>query len=416
LEGKIVNDLKAYSGTLYAATDSGVYQRNIWGDSTWTLLGLNDKNVIAVYPHISGGGPGILIITAGITPKFTTGDSALIYCSCGEGENTWSIADSGINRDSTRSIGTIDGFPSPAICGETLAGGDGKLYRRGFTEAWYEKSFDIGIGQLNVVKTDSRNGNTWIGGENAIFSPFISKSTDQGFIWMSSFPMLGGDNACNSIEFDAADTNIVYAGMEGLVIKSTDGGGNWNPTGLTNTPYYFYGLAEDGDFLYAGGSTNSNEMGLFWSTNKGSTWDSLSILESRPYKGISSMVIVDLGMRIYKTGLFMGTYGSGVLSFDVPIVNVNNERELIKVFSLSQNYPNPFNPSTNIEFEIPDYVFVSLKIYDVLGNELAVLLDEEKSPGNYKTAFHAYGLASGVYFYQLKAGSFIQTKKMLLIR
>jgi hypothetical protein len=417
LEGKIVNDLKAYSGTLYAATDSGVYERNLWsGDSTWALLGLNDKNVTAVYPHTSGGGPGILVITAGVTPKFTIGDSALIYCSCGEGENNWSIADSGINRDTVRFINTLDGFPSPAICGETFAGGNGKLYRRGFTETWYEKSFDIGVGQLNVVKTDSRNGNTWIGGETGIFSPYLSKSTDQGKAWSTSYQDLGGDNACNSIEFDATDTNIIYAGMEGLVIKSTNNGTTWDQTGLNGTPYYFYGLAGDHNILYAGGSTNSNELGLYWSTDKGNTWDTLPMLDRIPFKGITSMVLADLGMRIYKTRLYLGTNGDGVLSFDFPIVNVDERANIINEFSLAQNYPNPFNPSTNIEFEIPYYGFVTLKVYDILGHEVTTLVNEKKTPGKYKVKFNASGISSGVYFYQLKAGSFIQTKKMLLMR
>ncbi|MGE5795508.1 MAG: T9SS type A sorting domain-containing protein [Ignavibacteria bacterium] len=418
LEGKIVNDLKTYSGKLYAATDSGVYQRNIWTqDSTWTLLGLIDKNVTAIYPHISGGGPGLLVITAGITPKFAAGDSALIYCSCEASEdNIWTVADSGINRDTVRFINTLDGFPSPAICGETFAGGTGKLYRRGFNETWYEKSFDIGVGHLNVVKTDSRNGNTWIGGENAILSPFISKSTDQGLTWMSSFPMLGGDNACNSIEFDAADTNIIYAGMEGLVIKSTDNGYTWDQTDLNGTPYYFYGLAGDHNILYAGGSTNSNELGLYWSTDKGNTWDTLPMLDSIPFKGIISMVLADLGMRIYKTRLYLGTNGDGVLSFDSPIVNVDAGANIINEFSLSQNYPNPFNPSTNFEFRIADFGFVTLKVYDILGNEVTTLVNQKKSPGKYNVKFNASGLSSGIYFYQLKMGSFMQTKKMILMR
>ena len=92
-------------------------------------------------------------------------------------------------------------------------------------------------------------------------------------------------------------------------------------------------------------------------------------------------------------------------------------------FSLSQNYPNPFNPSTKIKFEIPgktrnDNILVTLKIYDVLGNEVATLVNSEKPPGNYEVTFNAgkYNLPSGVYFYRLKAGNFIESKKMILLR
>ena len=83
---------------------------------------------------------------------------------------------------------------------------------------------------------------------------------------------------------------------------------------------------------------------------------------------------------------------------------------------LKQNYPNPFNPTTKILFEIPQQGFVSLKIYDVLGNEIITLVDEEKPAGNYEVEFDGTGLPSGVYFFRIKANNFIQTKKMVLIK
>ena len=86
------------------------------------------------------------------------------------------------------------------------------------------------------------------------------------------------------------------------------------------------------------------------------------------------------------------------------------------VFSLSQNYPNTFNPSTIISFSIPQTGFVSLKIYDVLGNEVATLVNKEKPAGEYEIEFDGVGLTSGVFFYQLKAGSFLQVKKMILLK
>ena len=92
-------------------------------------------------------------------------------------------------------------------------------------------------------------------------------------------------------------------------------------------------------------------------------------------------------------------------------------------FSLAQNYPNPFNPSTTIRYSIPNVTLsgvegsrVLLKVYDVLGNEIATLVNEEKPAGNYKVEFNASNLASGIYFYRLQAGSFVETKKMILLR
>ncbi|MFZ0452472.1 MAG: T9SS type A sorting domain-containing protein [Ignavibacteriaceae bacterium] len=91
---------------------------------------------------------------------------------------------------------------------------------------------------------------------------------------------------------------------------------------------------------------------------------------------------------------------------------------LEKSFSLSQNYPNPFNPSTNFNFRIPEYGFVSLKVYDILGNEIVTLVNGNKQPGEYKIKFNAdnYSLTSGVYIYQLTTGKLISTKKFSLIK
>ncbi len=85
-------------------------------------------------------------------------------------------------------------------------------------------------------------------------------------------------------------------------------------------------------------------------------------------------------------------------------------------FTLSQNYPNPFNPSTTIRFQVPNSSFVNLKVYDVLGNEVATLVNEEKASGSYQVNFNAKGLSSGIYFYTINAGSFVETNKMLLLK
>lgn len=102
-------------------------------------------------------------------------------------------------------------------------------------------------------------------------------------------------------------------------------------------------------------------------------------------------------------------------------VSVEEEKIIPLAFSLEQNYPNPFNPATNIQYSISDRQFVSLKVYDILGNEIATLVNGEKSAGRYKIEFSVAqdsrpAISSGIYFYQLQAGSFIQTKKMILMK
>ncbi|HMS32461.1 MAG TPA: agmatine deiminase family protein [Ignavibacteria bacterium] len=85
-------------------------------------------------------------------------------------------------------------------------------------------------------------------------------------------------------------------------------------------------------------------------------------------------------------------------------------------YSLSQNYPNPFNPSTQLEFEISNMGFVTLKVYDVLGNEVKNLVNENKPAGRYKVTFDGSNLSSGIYFYKLESGAFIETKRMILLK
>lgn len=83
---------------------------------------------------------------------------------------------------------------------------------------------------------------------------------------------------------------------------------------------------------------------------------------------------------------------------------------------LSQNYPNPFNPSTVINYQIASPGKVSLKVYDLLGREVATLVNEEKAAGNYKATFNAMNLPSGVYFYRLQTATYSNTKKLLLLK
>ena len=129
-------------------------------------------------------------------------------------------------------------------------------------------------------------------------------------------------------------------------------------------------------------------------------------------------------------GLFEGTFENGFLISTIPFdsfsefaigsldsvaVSVSGNPEP-KTFNMAQNYPNPFNPSTTIQFRIPAFSFVNLKVYDVMGKEVATLVNEARPAGSYEVEFDGNALASGIYYYQIKAGNFLEIKKMLLLK
>jgi hypothetical protein len=147
--------------------------------------------------------------------------------------------------------------------------------------------------------------------------------------------------------------------------------------------------------------------------------------------GYTYNLVKDFGLTyVYNTFDFgsdtrtlKGAVINGVLYGDTTLTGVEENPTEIKSFSLSQNYPNPFNPTTTIKYTIPNVIstngrnlFVTLKVYDVLGNEVANLVNEEKPVGSYTVQFNGNRLASGIYFYQIKAGTYTATKKLILLK
>lgn len=111
---------------------------------------------------------------------------------------------------------------------------------------------------------------------------------------------------------------------------------------------------------------------------------------------------------------------SGILEAQIKyntVLSIGNKiSEIPQDFSLAQNYPNPFNPNTKIQFSVNKSEFISLKVFDLLGNEIAILVNEELTPGVYQYNFDASNLSSGVYYYKLQSGNYSETKKMILMR
>ncbi len=139
-------------------------------------------------------------------------------------------------------------------------------------------------------------------------------------------------------------------------------------------------------------------------TNGGSTW----VVDTLPVP-VSDFLLDNDGHRF--------ALGNGRLfRWNGVILGIEPSQEQPTSYELKQNYPNPFNPTTNIEYQIPNREFVSLRVFDILGREVKTLVNEQQSSGTHHVEFDASNLSSGVYLYRLKAGEFIQQQKMLLIK
>ena len=233
-----------------------------------------------------------------------------------------------------------------------------------------------------------------------LFDEEIYRSTDYGDDWV--YVGIGIDGYCFSIT-EHPNGNI-FVGTNNGVYRSTDAGDSWTKdvSGLTDGALSL-AIYSDGS-IFAGGynsTARSNDLGQTWV----------------PFtSGMFNCRITDLafgsGDVLFASAENMGVYRttSAVTSVD------ENESGVVNNFSLEQNYPNPFNPSTKIQYAISNKQFVQLKVYDVLGNEVATLVNEFKPAGSYEVNFNAAKLSSGVYLYKLNAGSFIETKKMILLK
>ena len=204
-------------------------------------------------------------------------------------------------------------------------------------------------------------------------------------------------------------------GSVGGLYISSDNGVNWT---LSQSITWVTSFITIGSNIFAG----SYGDGIWRSTNYGNTWSQIN-------DGLGSGAYYVLSLGADNQYIFAGTGASSIwrrpLSQVVTNVNDDQDSQPSK-FSLSQNYPNPFNPSTKIKYSIPASEFVTLKVYDVLGNEVATLADEYQPDGSYEVEFsakggsasggNAYNLSSGIYIYRLQAGSFIETKKLILMK
>jgi hypothetical protein len=197
----------------------------------------------------------------------------------------------------------------------------------------------------------------------------------------------------------------------GIILKSTNGGSNWLPVSLGIISNNFVSDVYFVDTL-TGWIVGENGI-IIKTTDGGSSWEEQI---SGTNNTLHSIRFIDqnIGWAVGNDGTILHTTNGGVTFIE----EVN---KVPKDFLLAQNYPNPFNPSTKIKYSIPsvgtrDRVSVQMIVYDVLGNEVATLVKEQKPQGTYEVEFDGTSLPSGIYFYQLKVGSLIETKNMILLK
>jgi photosystem II stability/assembly factor-like uncharacterized protein len=212
--------------------------------------------------------------------------------------------------------------------------------------------------------------------------------------------------------FAGCITHHMKEAPSGGVFLSMNNGGNWSEAnnGLSvSCLRHVFAFAVDGANFFAGTSG-----GVFLTTNSGESWTNVN--NGLPNPG-SCLYI--LALAVDGVNLFAGTLSDGVWRRPLSemVTSVSPEgRELPDEYGLSPNYPNPFNPSTTIKYELPKSSVVRVSLFDMLGREIAVLVDETRNAGTYEVQFEGEGLSSGVYFYQLRAGDFVSTKRMSLVK
>jgi len=197
------------------------------------------------------------------------------------------------------------------------------------------------------------------------------------------------------------EPNLFIGTYQGVSI-STNSGTNWSSCGLQQ--FDIYDFAVSGSRLFAGTDTG----GVYLSTNNGTNW----ITKNQGFIGIPGVV----KLFIYNNYIFAGGLYVWRRSLSEIIGIQSISTETPSKYSLSQNYPNPFNPITKIKFALQKSSNVNITVYDMIGKEIEVLVNEQLREGTYQTEWNGNSFSSGVYFYKISAGDFTETRKMLLVK
>lgn len=247
------------------------------------------------------------------------------------------------------------------------------------------------------------------------FGDYFFKSTDKGTSWVniSVPPIIAADMLTDDYIKDKIYLNMQYA--------SLNGGYNWIEidSGFTVNSYYLSSY-QDSELTYLLFTMRTD--GIYISQKDTFFWQQIEESETLPLtygiggftsydRGLMQNIVVDNNVK----KMYVGT-GYGIYKRDYTTGVNNFKSEKVNSFNLEQNYPNPFNPNTTINYFIPKNGYVTLKVYDLLGNEILVLVNEEKYPGNYKVEFNGINFSSGVYVYTISLNGITKSKKMILMK
>jgi hypothetical protein len=231
----------------------------------------------------------------------------------------------------------------------------------------------------------------------------IQKENHGGFIYIAGRPYRFNNTAMYQNYDFMIDNWLNYSS---LTLQAPNGGEVWE-------------VGETEDITWT--DVNVYDVKIELSVDNGTNWS--TIVESTPNTGTYSWIVEAQDssdqclIRIINVDDdLIADVSDAVFTIDIVTGLEEDKQSIPSEFNLSQNYPNPFNPVTLIKYQVPEASLVSIKVYDIIGREVAVLVNEEKSPGNYQVSFSSENLASGVYFYKMVAGDFSSVKKMNLLK
>ena len=426
LPGNQVFSMATEGTILFATTYShGVY-RSIDSGASWTSAsaGIVQSEVNS----IAGSGPNIYAVLEydslySSTDNGTTwtADTSLhtggIISSTVIGQEVYAMTHSGIfiSSDNGKTWNTINGGVMDSIYPSLLVQSGSNLISATQERGRVFLSSDNGTTWDNVGQNLPELASLTVSGSNVVAGSQsgIYISTDNGETWTNVTDTLININALATVGSD------IFAGRyrwpypllsppspPGGVFRSTDGGSTWAPfsSGIPFDPQV-YAVAAHGGNIFAG-----SEPGLYFSTITGNNW--VNIGQGLPEGKIMSLYVND-------SSVFVGTEISGI--WWAPLSALTGVKQLTAMtiptsFQLKQNFPNPFNPSTTISYQLSEASNVKLNVYDILGRQVAALIDGKQNPGNYKVRFDASKMASGVYFYRFEVKNYAATRKMAVIK
>jgi photosystem II stability/assembly factor-like uncharacterized protein len=251
---------------------------------------------------------------------------------------------------------------------------------------------------------DGRNNCLRVLGSNAWFGSgqgTVWRSTNAGVNWTSA-PTAPLTTQVLGLQFNNATTGLASGSS---MVRTTDGGLTWAAVTIAGTGNVS-GIVGTGTDYWAVRGT-----GIYRSTDNGVTWVSVHTAV-----GTQNDISLASGSNGCLVAWSVATGGNIAKMNGSPVGIENPNNQIPNVYTLEQNYPNPFNPTTTINFSLPKAGIVELKVYDALGREVAVLVNNFTLQGRHTVSFDASGLSSGIYFYTLKSADFTDTKKMALIK